>query len=132
MRRKGYRSLKDELEKKGIIILDEFIERIDEIYQLSDLYIFPVEDQNSSIGMPLSILEARACGIPVLSTDYGSVEKFLGDDFGGIFYSQPNKFSEVLKHFQLNKKKDYTRTLVSSLNEQFHDIIRKAINLERV
>jgi len=123
----GPLSLKTELENKGIIILDGFIQRIDEIYQLSDLYIFPVEDQNSSIGMPLSILEARACGIPVLATDYGSVKKFLGDDFGGIYYSNPENYVEAVKKIQENHVKDFIKTDVSKLNEQFYKIIQQVI-----
>lgn len=124
----GPANLKAELEEHGIIIHDGFIERINEIYQLSDLYIFPVEDQNSSIGMPLSILEARACGIPVLSTDYGSVKIFLGDDFCGIFYCKPDDFAEMVEEIKESDIKDYTRTSVSKLNDQFNVIIKQSIN----
>ena len=123
----GPLSLKTELENKGIIILDRFIERIDEIYQLSDIYVFPVEDPTSSIGIPLSILEARACGIPVLTTDYGSVKKFLGDDFGGIYYNTPDKFSETIRDIRGITPDDLRESGVSQLNEQFYEIIQKAI-----
>ena len=123
----GPASLKAELENKGAIVLDRFIERIEEIYQLSDLYIFPVKNKNSSIGMPLSILEARACGIPVLTTDFGGVKQFLGDDFGGICYSKPEDFVHAVKKIQEKDTSDFTKTAVSKLNEQFYEIIRRAL-----
>ena len=123
----GPASLKAELENKGAIILDRFIERIEEIYQLSDLYVFPVEDQNSSIGMPLSILEARACGIPVLTTDFGGVKQFLDDDFGGIYYSKPEDFVQAVKKIQEKDTSEFIKTAVSKLNKRFYQIIQRAI-----
>ena len=70
----GSDNLKQKLLDSGIIILDKYIENIEEIYQLSDIYIFPVVGENSSIGMPLSVLEARACAIPVITTNYGRLK----------------------------------------------------------
>jgi len=123
----GPNSLKEELLSEGIIILDGYIEHIEEIYQLSDAYIFPVVAQNSSIGMPLSILEARACGIPVLTTNFGSIQKFMGDDDGGIFYSAPEKFLKVLTKITTKKDLSFTKTKISKLNEKYFKIIFNAI-----
>ncbi len=116
----GPKDLKSKLEKEGIIVLSKFIEHIEEIYQMSDLYIFPVLAPNSSIGMPLSILEARACGIPVLTTNFGSISAFMGDDNGGIIYSTPNRFSEAVKSIE---KRDYTNSNVEDLNKKFYNIL---------
>ena len=124
---RGPGTLKKELEDHGIIVIDRYIQSIDEIYQLSDLYVFPVKDQNSSIGLPLSILEARACGRPVLTTDYGSVKEFLGDDYGGIYYSEPENFADAIKSIQRNNSKNETKTNVYRLNHMFYEIIQQAI-----
>lgn len=123
----GPSQLKNELEESGIIILDRYIENIEEIYQLSDLYVFPVFAPNSSIGLPLSILEARACGIPVLSNDYGSIKHFLGDDNGSIIYSEPQEFLNGLGYFLKNPRSNYQETLVKSLNGEFLNAIIKNI-----
>jgi len=123
----GPNSLKEELLNEVIIILDGYIEHIEEIYQLSDAYIFPVVAQNSSIGMPLSILEARACGIPVITTDFGSIQKFLGDDDGGIFYSTPENFLKKLTEITTKKSRSFTKTKISKLNEKYFKIIFNAI-----
>ena len=123
----GYESLKNELLQSGIIILDNYIDHIEEVYQLSNVYIFPVVKKNSSIGMPLSILEARACGIPVVTTDFGSVKNFLGDDYDGINYSDPDNFLKIVNDLKARIDNNYTKTKVSELNEMFYDIIFKQI-----
>ncbi|MDY7394082.1 glycosyltransferase family 4 protein [Aureibaculum sp. 2210JD6-5] len=125
----GKDSLKDYLVKSGIIILDRYIENIEEIYQLSDLYIFPVMKKNSSIGMPLSVLEARACGIPVLTTNYGSLSQFLGTDNDGIKYSNPEDFIENVRIIKNNLNPNYNVSKVSELNSTFYNIIHNEINL---
>jgi len=125
----GKDSLKDYLVKSGIIILDRYIESIEEIYQLSDLYIFPVVKKNSSIGMPLSVLEARACEIPVLTTDYGSLNQFLGTDNNGIRYSNPESFLKNVDSIKKIINPTYSLSKVSELNNTFYSIIHNQINL---
>ena len=123
----GPENLKAELLNEGIIVLDGYIENIEEIYQLSDIYIFPVVAKNSSIGMPLSVLEARACAVPVVTTDYGSLKQFLGDDFGGITYSEPEKFLEAVNKTKSEEKRNYSKTKVENLNKNFYNIIHSFI-----
>jgi len=65
--------LKQEMELSGITIINSFIENINEYYLISDLYVFPVQNNSSVIEFPLSILEAMACNIPVLTTKFGSL-----------------------------------------------------------
>lgn len=124
---KGHESLKKELLNAGILIFDGYIDKIQEVYQLSDIYIFPVMMKNSSIGMPLSILEARSCGIPVITTKYGSIESFLGDDFGGIIYAQPNNFLDKIKELNSLEQKNFDKTNVFKLNQIFFNTIHQLI-----
>jgi glycosyltransferase involved in cell wall biosynthesis len=119
--------LKEKLERAGILILDGFIPDIQEIYQLSDLYVFPVAFTAGSIGLPLSILEARACGIPVLTTEYGSVKTFLGDDKRGIRYSKLENFPEHSEQI-LRERTDYSTTGVRSLNEQLRRMLEETVS----
>jgi len=123
----GQESLKNELLNAGMIILDGFIENIEEVYQLSDIYIFPVIKRNSSIGMPLSVLEARACGIPVITTNYGSLKSFLQDDFGGIFYAKPDNFLKVMSKIKTLESNNNPKTKVSELNDMFYNSVHMKI-----
>jgi glycosyltransferase involved in cell wall biosynthesis len=123
----GPASLKEDLEKEGIIILDGYIENIEEVYQLSDLYIFPVEAKNGSIGMPLSIMEARGCGIPVLTTDFGSLKHYLDDDYGSIWYKYPDEFLATVKEIQKLLPKNFLVSRVEEINQKFYSIINSSI-----
>lgn len=70
------RQIRRELEqKRNIRILDSYIPGIQEIYQLADVYLFPVAEKEACIDVPLSVLEAAACGIPVLCTPYGELKE---------------------------------------------------------
>ena len=124
----GKQSLKNELLDAKVIIIDKYIENIEEIYQLSDLYIFPVVKKNSSIGMPLSVLEARACGVPVLTSNYGSLQYYLDTDYGGVFYSEPDNFLENFNTIKAKLNKNLSKTKVSELNELFFSSIHKQID----
>ena len=71
--------LRKELESHpNIRVLDQYIEKIQEIYQLSNVYFFPVEQSGHCIDIPLSVLEAAACNIPVVATPYGELEQLVG------------------------------------------------------
>ena len=112
------KEIKKRLMDQGIKIIDRYIENIEELYQLSDLYVFPVIFEGGCIGMPLSILEARACGIPVLSTDFGSIKKYFGNDNGAIYYTVPGKFTEYI-HLIKNTKTQKEPN-VKKLNDEFY------------
>lgn len=71
--------LRKELESyQNIHILDHYIEKIQEIYQLSSVYFFPVEQSGHCIDVPISVLEAAACNIPVITTPYGELKQLVG------------------------------------------------------
>lgn len=64
--------------KSNIKIIDDYIPEIQEVYQLADLYLFPVVEKGHCIDIPLSCLEAAACNTPVVTTDYGGMKEFKG------------------------------------------------------
>jgi glycosyltransferase involved in cell wall biosynthesis len=123
----GHSSLKENLVKEGIIILDGYIENIEDVYQLSDLYIFPVVAKTGSIGMPLSIMEARGCGKPVLTTDFGSLQHYLADDNKSIWYKKPEDFLSTVKEIEKSLPRDFSKSNVAQINKKFYSIIHSAI-----
>lgn len=72
------------LQSTNIKIMDGFIPNIEEIYQLCDVYFFPVEESGHCIDVPLSCLEAASCNKPVITTDYGEMREFIGKS--GFYY----------------------------------------------
>lgn len=70
--------LKEQLSQhKNIRIMEGYISCIEEIYQLSDVYFFPVQKLGHCIDVPLSCLEAAACNKPIITTDYGEMSEFV-------------------------------------------------------
>lgn len=71
--------LRQKLEQRGNIrVIDTFLPAIQEIYQLADVYFFPVVSRSSCIDVPLSAMEAAACGKPVVATPFGELKAFRG------------------------------------------------------
>lgn len=62
----------------NIRIITEYVPHIQQIYQLSDVYFFPVVQAGNCIDVPLSCLEAAACGKSVVTTRYGEMRQFAG------------------------------------------------------
>lgn len=82
------RDLRKRLEsKENIRIIDQYLPEIQEIYQLSDAYIFPVIQEENSIDVPLSVLEAASCNLSILATPYGELKEFKGEK-GIIFRNE--------------------------------------------
>lgn len=102
-----------ELRHKGVIVLSDYIERIQEIYQCADCYMFPVISDGACIEIPLSIYEAMACNLPVVTTKYGGLPEFIAPQ-EGVAYVDDVK--EIPFHIQAMRKGPAanTRSIVES------------------
>ena len=83
------------LRRPNVKIIDTYLPEIEEIYQLSDVYFFPVVAEKNCIDVPLSCLEAAACDKPVITTAYGEMAAFRGaegfqfiESFDGAYLNQ--------------------------------------------
>jgi glycosyltransferase involved in cell wall biosynthesis len=74
-----------ELRRAGIKVIDHFVADIAELYRLADCYVFPVEGRNSAIDLPLSVLEAMACDLPIVTTRFGGLPA-LFEPAAGVRY----------------------------------------------
>jgi glycosyltransferase involved in cell wall biosynthesis len=66
-------------------VIREFVPHIEELYQLADIYFFPVISEHAAIGVPLSVLEAMACNLPVITTRFGGLP-YMFQEGQGLFY----------------------------------------------
>ena len=78
-----YRRLKE----KGCLIWREYFKGIEEIYALSDCYIFPTKDKLGSIELPLSVMEAMSCNLPVVTTKFGALQRVFKEG-NGLFFAE--------------------------------------------
>ena len=54
------------LEDAGVVIHKGYLEHVEEIYQMADVYLFPTHSTEFVISIPLSVMEALSCGVPVI------------------------------------------------------------------
>lgn len=78
--------LRNDLIDHGIRVFTDFIPNIQDFYSIADCYIFPTQSENSCIETPLSVLEAMACNIPIITTKFGSLPRLFSDPPEGFFY----------------------------------------------
>jgi glycosyltransferase involved in cell wall biosynthesis len=104
-----------ELASSGVRIISGYQDAIDELYKLSDLYFFPVEMENGAIDLPLSVLEARSCGLPVLSSRFPAIVNALGNERGVYFFTGE---AELHERLVLLKKQSGESAAVTSTSYQ--------------
>lgn len=104
------------LKKRGVIVWRKYFENLEDIYNLSDCYIFPVAKTYASIEFPLSVLEAMSCNLPVVSTRLGGLNDVFKESDGLFFVDNENSFADRI---ELVKKGNFfvgTRNKVLSLS----------------
>ena len=87
------------LENRGdITIIDSYLQKVQEIYQLADVYLFPVQEIENCIDVPLSVMEAAACNLPIVTTEYGELATFKSQD-GFLFIDDlsPDSLNSALR-----------------------------------
>jgi len=69
------KDLQRALAERGATVISGYLPQIEDIYQSADVYLFPVQISDAAIEMPLSVLEAMACNLPVVTTSFGGLKE---------------------------------------------------------
>ena len=88
--------LHNDLLDSGCLIYNRYFENIEEIYAMSDCYIYSAPAENS-IFMPLSVLEAMSCNLPVLSTRCRGLSDNFEEGNGLFFFDDEADMHKKLK-----------------------------------
>lgn len=124
-----------QLSQAGCIIFKKFIDKIEEVYQMADCYIFPTKaseiiENNSdthAIDIPLSVLEAMACNLPIISSRYRGLPDFFKNGNGFYYFDNYNEIEPIIKSLKMNKTIIKTRENIKSYS---WENISKSIELE--
>lgn len=90
-----------DLERENLKIIDKYIDDIYEIYAMSDVYVFPIKCKSSSIDTPLSILEAKEMGLPIITSNLKSIREILVEYPKSYFVNQnsPEEMAKEIKKY---------------------------------
>lgn len=104
------------LSKQGCIVWNHYIETIEEIYALSDCFIFPTINPIGAVDTPLSVLEAMACNLPVIITRFGALPRVFKPGRGLIFIETNDDIYIAVDHIRNNTDLIATREMVLNLS----------------
>ena len=104
----GLNELLDELRRTSAA-LDNSIKVIGEVdapqefYQMADVYIFPSRHE----GLPTSLLEAMASGLPAVTSDIGGCEDVIANDVNGyrVYSEDAAAFAEKISELFTDDKR---------------------------
>ncbi|HIA09201.1 MAG TPA: glycosyltransferase [Chromatiaceae bacterium] len=86
-----------QLEDSGVRVIREYLADIHELYQLSDWYCFPVTEDFGAMETPLSVLEAMATNLPIITTRFGVVPELFDEDEYFRFVSGPEDIIAIIR-----------------------------------
>jgi glycosyltransferase involved in cell wall biosynthesis len=114
----------EELTGTKISIFKDYLPNIEEIYGIADVYVWPVFNELAGVEIPLSILEAMSCNLPVITTKYGGLNKIFQHGDGLFFINDEREIEEIISIIKRRDIKINTRQKVGimSWNEVAHAI----------
>jgi glycosyltransferase involved in cell wall biosynthesis len=120
-----------ELVKKENIDDIEFIGRvpnskIGEILNTADIFINPSNKDN----MPLSLFEALACGLPVISTNVGGIPDYIIDGINGFLIEPNNKEQLTNKILYVLNNQDEVQKIIDNGYQTFEKLTLRNLKSE--
>jgi glycosyltransferase involved in cell wall biosynthesis len=129
------------LGNEGCTIFQKYFPCVEEFYQLSDCYLFPVKPGNSIL-CPLSIMEAMSCNLPVVTTEFDGIQTFFEQGDGLKFVKKEADFFDAIddikrrfENIATRKKveryswKSLSKAIAKIYDGQFSDVIKNAEKL---
>lgn len=86
-----------ELTQHGVRVIRQFVPHVEELYQLADIYLFPVLSEHDAIGVPLSVLEAMACNLPVVTARFGGLPMMFQEGQGLFYFDSESQLPELVR-----------------------------------
>ncbi len=108
-------AVREWLGRESVTVIDRFIRNIEEVYRLADCYVFPTVDVKGAIEIPLSVLEAMATDLPVVTTAFGGIPDLFSERDGLFISTGEADFREKFRR-AMALERSSTRRLVEELS----------------
>jgi glycosyltransferase involved in cell wall biosynthesis len=103
------------LESAGIRVIRGYVPHVEELYQAADCFVFPVRPGNS-LGMPLSVLEAMATNLPVITTNLAALVDAFPPGGGLTFFVSDDQVLPEVNAVLHRSETPRTREMVEGLS----------------
>lgn len=104
-------------------------ERVIEAMKGARFVIFPSELYEN---LPLTIIEAFACGVPVIASKLGAMQEIVDDNRTGMFFSPGDAESLARAVTRAWQEPDYTKRLGDFARQEFENKYTAAINYKNL
>ncbi len=113
---RGDSSVDADLIAAGCLVWSRYIEAIEEVYALADCYVFPTPTGVGAIEHPLSIMEAMACNLPVVSKRFGALPRVFEPGDGLYFVDTDEELRNTVRSIRQVEELVATRAKVITLD----------------
>jgi len=105
-----------ELQQAGVRVVDQHLPNVQDYYRAADCYLFPVTSSLDAIELPLSVLEAMACNLPLITSRFGGVPALLEEAGAGVaFIASEEEVPRLVMAFRKDHPRPQLRERVRSL-----------------
>ena len=125
----------ESLEAAGCRVWRRYFPDISELYRMADLYLFPTRfdhgrlpgsyNEIGAIDLPLSVLEAMASDLPVLSTPFGALPRVFREEGGLRFRRGRRALLEEVRRCRDQRAEGGGGTRVQALELSWERVIRR-------
>ncbi|MCF7799364.1 glycosyltransferase family 4 protein [Candidatus Woesearchaeota archaeon] len=116
--KKNLEKLSKDLKVDAIFLGQKNQEEIINILSSTDIFVNP----SYSEGLPTSVLEAGALGIPIIATDVGGTNEIIDDKQNGLLI-KPKNVKEIKQALKVledeNKRKKYSKEIKKKIENNF-------------
>lgn len=123
----GDTRIKRRLAAAGCLVWEHYVEAVEEVYALADCYVFPTPNGSGAIELPLSVLEAMACNLLVVTRSFKALPRVFQPNDGLYFVNSDDELRSVVEHLRRAGPSPATRAKVAPLD--WNTVARKVVGL---
>lgn len=102
-----------------------YLQNVEEVYQMADAYLFPTRSAEFVISIPLSVMEALSCGVPVIGyKSFENLKEITGSDGAITLVDSAEQLDQVLPEVIKKKRSRSLLEQTGSWSEVAQSVLR--------